>query len=77
MKTKVIGIKQLHKDLPKITKAVLKGDSFIVIKHVTPVFRIEPIAKKGQKQFTIEDLQDLQYYQGDKELSKKIDQIYK
>lgn len=68
----LIGIKQLHKDLPKVAEAVRRGKSFIVMKHAKPLFRIEPIQRQGKKKYTFEDMLKIRF-RAEKNLSKKID----
>ena len=43
MEPQFIGVKQLHRDLPKIAERVRRGQSFIVMKHAKPILRIEPV----------------------------------
>ncbi len=73
MEETVIGIKQLHKDLSKVTRAAEKGRTFIVMKHAKAVFRIEPIQKQSKKKYTFKDLMSIRFDSDDKDLSKKID----
>ena len=72
-----IGVKQLYTDFQKISKRVQKGESFIVMKHSTPLFRLVPYQKVNQEKrpYTLKDLQKLQFRSGDKDLSKKVDRI--
>ncbi len=71
----IIGIKQLHTQLRKISQETLKGRSFIVVKNSRPVFRIEPISDSKEKKYNFSDLKGLQFQCSDKNLSKKIDKI--
>lgn len=71
----VIGIKQLHKELTKVTRATQKGKSFLVMKHAKPVFRIEPANAPQAKRYRLADLLALQFHGDDKNLSKNIDKI--
>ncbi len=68
-----IGIRQLHQELDKVTKAVKAGHSFVVLKHATPIFRIEPLVSGSRP--TLHDLGKLKFKVGkkNKNLSKDID----
>jgi prevent-host-death family protein len=39
----IVGLKQLRNDLPELIENVARGQSFIVIKHSRPVFKITPV----------------------------------
>ncbi len=74
MSTKVIGIKQLYTDLKTITKETAKGVSFLVVKNSKPTFKIVPLDDYSQsQQFTIDDLAEIQFEGGGKNMSKDID----
>ncbi len=74
MSTKIIGIKQLHTDLKTIAEETARGMSFLVVKNSKPTFKIVPLDNSSQsKQFTIEDLAEIQFEGGDKNMSKDID----
>ena len=77
MNPTVIGIKQLHKELTRVSNAAQKGKSFIVMKHAKPVFRIEPVREQNNKPYTLEDLKKIQFTlpKRDRNLSKRVDQI--
>lgn len=77
MENKIIGVKQLHKELKEISRKTLRGHSFIVVKNSKPVFRIEPINQKGlkEKKYTINDLWKIRFKSRDKNLSRNIDKI--
>jgi antitoxin (DNA-binding transcriptional repressor) of toxin-antitoxin stability system len=74
METQIIGIKQLHKDLSKISEQAKKGQSFIVVKNSKPVFRIEPMESLGKPRYTLKDFEKIRF-KGEKNLSKNIDKI--
>ncbi|HAM88059.1 MAG: hypothetical protein US83_C0019G0005 [Candidatus Falkowbacteria bacterium GW2011_GWC2_38_22] len=76
MNEKMIGIKELHKNLKNVSEATMLGGSFIVIKNSKPVFRIVPFEDniKAQK-YCLRDLKNLQFESGRKNLSKEIDNI--
>ncbi|MBI4359998.1 MAG: hypothetical protein HY564_02810, partial [Candidatus Jacksonbacteria bacterium] len=73
----VIGVKQLHTDFKKITEQARRGKSFLVVRHRTPLFRIEPPVSrdKKKKKYTLEDLEKIHFTGKDRFLSKKIDRI--
>lgn len=75
MPEQTIGVKELHANLPKIARQVQRGVSFVVLKHTTPLFRIEPIKKDTKKTYSLKDFEKLQFHSGEKNLSKKIDAI--
>ena len=72
----IIGVKQLYKDLKKISQRTLRGESFIVVKHTKPLFLLTPYAKnEGEKPYTLKDFARLQRKTGEKNLSKQINRI--
>ena len=75
MEPKIIGVKQLYRELPKIAEATRRGRSFLVVKHAKPLFRIEPSLPTKQKKYTIEDLKAIRFSSNDPNLSRKIDNI--
>ena len=77
METKIIGIKQLHKQLRQVSEQTICGESFIVVKNSKPVFRIEPINNRNisKKKYTLIDFKKIQFKSKYKDLSKNIDKI--
>ena len=75
MEAQIIGVKQLHKDLKRISEAEMSGESFLIVRNSKPVFRIEPIKKPIKKKHTIKDLWKIRFDGKDKNLSKNIDKI--
>ncbi|MBU4298482.1 type II toxin-antitoxin system prevent-host-death family antitoxin [Patescibacteria group bacterium] len=73
--TEIIGVKQLYKNLARISQRVAKGESFIVVKRSKPVFRVVPYQEKKIKKYTLKDLEKLRFRTGDKKLSQKVDEI--
>ncbi len=71
----IIGIKKLHQDLTKISLAASRGESFIVVKHAKPVFRIEPAYASLKKKYTLQDFKKIRFKSKDRNLSKKVDRI--
>lgn len=41
-KEKIIGIKEVYQNLKEITEQAKQGQSFLVVKHSNPVFKITP-----------------------------------
>lgn len=70
----IIGIKQFHKDMKKISELVAEGQEFIVVKNSKPAFKIVPV-NPLKSLFTLKDLSKLQFNTGQKNLSKEIDKI--
>ena len=71
-----IGVKQLYKNLRSIAKRAKAGESFTVVRHVTPLFRIVPHDQNNkEKPYTLRDVLTLEFRSGEKDLRKKIDAI--
>lgn len=71
----LIPIKEVYKNLKKITKKAQNGESFTVLKHSKPVFKIIPPEKEsGRPHYTLDDFKDITFSHGDN-LSKKIDEL--
>ena len=76
METKIIGIKQLHKQLKQVSEQTVLGESFIVVKNSMPVFRIEPINNRNaNKKYTLSDFKKIQFKSKHKDLSKNVDKV--
>jgi len=77
MEPKIIGVRELHYDLKKITLAMKRGRSFLVKNHKEVLFRIEPAVtqKKHVGKSILKDFEDMMFNHPDKNLSKKIDEI--
>ncbi|NIA09604.1 MAG: hypothetical protein GWP10_07720 [Nitrospiraceae bacterium] len=74
MSIKIIGIKQLYTNLKNITKETSQGTSFLVVKNSKPTFKIVPLNNNhDNNQFTLDDLKDVQFEGGNKNMSQKID----
>ncbi|HEC30570.1 MAG TPA: hypothetical protein ENI66_00970 [Candidatus Yonathbacteria bacterium] len=71
---KIIGIKQLHKNLKQVSDATAVGQSFLVVKNSKPVFRINPIEEVEEKKYKLEDFKKLQF-NSDKNLSREVDKV--
>jgi len=69
-----IGVKELYSSLTKITRATNRGESFIVMKHAKPLFRIEPLLTH-QKEYTFDDLKKLQFKGGGRHTSGNVDKF--
>ena len=61
----IIGIKQFHKDMKKISEMVAEGQEFVVVKNSKPAFRIVPVCPLKDL-FTPKDLSKLQFYRAEK-----------
>jgi len=75
MEAQIIGVKQLHKDLKRISEAAMGGESFLIVRNSKPVFRIEPIREITKKKYTLDDFKKIQFRSGNKNLSKNVDKI--
>lgn len=76
MVEKMIGIKELHRNLKNISDEAVLGGSFIVIKNSKPVFRIVPLEGEDKAQkYSLQDLKNLQFESKEKSFSKDIDNI--
>lgn len=74
MEPTIIGVKELYRELPRISQAVKRGQSFLVFKHTKPVFRIEPVHTVSGKKYHLKDFEKIQFTDR-KDLSKQIDKI--
>lgn len=45
---KHIGLKEFRADISTVTRQVKKGESFVVYRHSTPLFRVTPIDADDQ-----------------------------
>ena len=75
MKEKIIGIKELHRNLKNVSLDVGRGVGFLVVKNSKPVFRIVPLKEDRIPKYTMDDITALQSRSGHKNLSKKIDEV--
>ncbi|MBI4252568.1 hypothetical protein HY623_00080 [Candidatus Uhrbacteria bacterium] len=73
MEPALIGVKHLQTRFKDVARAAQKGQSFLVMKHTTPLFRIEPVTKKKEPRYTIDDIMTIRFTSRDRNLSKKID----
>lgn len=71
----ILGIKELYRELPAITREVGGGRSFVVVRHAKPVFRIEPIERIRKGTYTLKDVLKLRVKSKETNLSKRIDSI--
>ncbi len=71
---KIMGIKELQLNLKRVADAAQKGESFLIVRDSKPVFRIEPMQNDGRSG-TLEDAFEALRFKGEKDLSKKIDEI--
>lgn len=75
MNNKMIGIRELHKNLKSVSEEVSKGQHFLVIKNSKPVFRIVPLEDDKLPKYSLKDIKDLQFKSRKKNLSKNIDKV--
>jgi antitoxin (DNA-binding transcriptional repressor) of toxin-antitoxin stability system len=76
MTGKIIGIKELHKNLKNVSEATLRGERFVVIKNSKPVFQIIPLEDDDElPKHSLTDLKNLQFNSREKNLSKNIDKV--
>lgn len=73
----VIGVKQFHTDFTHIAELARRGKSFLVVRHRTPLFRVEPpLEQKAKgKVHTLQDLANIRLKDKDPNLSKHIDRL--
>ena len=75
MASKIIGIRELHRNLKRVSEAVKRGQSFVVLRNATPIFRIEPLSVvKTGKKYTLADFRHAEFF-GPKDLSERIDEF--
>ncbi len=46
---KFIGLKELRQNMEKYVKRVKKGESLVVLRRSTPLFKISPVEDKEEK----------------------------
>lgn len=73
MQPTTIGIKELHGQLGKVAAATKRGGSFLVMRHQTPVFRIEPVTDAQKKTYTLGDIASLMFHSKHRTLSAEVD----
>lgn len=78
---KIIGVRELTRNMKTISRATKRGASFLVMRNTEPLFRIEPIADEKKQEnipagkYTLKDLMGIRFRSGEKDLSKRIDEI--
>jgi len=79
-----ISVRELQRNMRKIADRVKRGESFAVFRNSTMIFQINPVSKdffekndiSGMKNVTtLHDVFKELQFDGDKKLSKKIDDI--
>ena len=75
MAEKLIGIKELHKNLKSVSEEAKRGQHFLVIKNSRPAFRIVPLEANKIPKYTLDSLKKLQFNSRHKNLSKNVDNI--
>lgn len=73
----MIGVKEFRHQLPKVLRAVTRGERFTIVRYAKPIAMMSPIPRGEKKKYTMKDLLDLRFTfkTKDKNLSKKVDQI--
>ena len=73
---KIIGVRELTRNMKTISRAAKRGTSFLVMRNTEPIFRIEPITDEKQTgKYTLKDLIGIRFKSGEKDLSKRVDEI--
>jgi antitoxin (DNA-binding transcriptional repressor) of toxin-antitoxin stability system len=67
-----INVRDLQRNFKKISAKVQNGESLIVLKNANPIFRIDPIGKKIDKDKFMEKIKTIQF-ESDHDLSEKLD----
>lgn len=70
----IIGVRELQRNLRKISNKALKGQAFVVVRNAKPLFKITPIAASRPK-YTLKDFRRLEFDSGERNLSRRIDEI--
>ena len=72
---KIIGVRELVRNTKAVSRETRKGVSFIVMRNTEPLFRIEPVVEGRGKKYSKKDLMGIRFKSGERDLSKKIDNI--
>lgn len=79
MRPKIIGMRELRQHLTQVKQAAQRGQPFVVTVHQKVAFHIDPPKKKKRDENIgkrlVKDFQKLQFRSGEKNLSKRIDDI--
>lgn len=76
MEDKIIGVRELQRNLRVISNQALRGRSFMVVRNTKPLFRIEPPRSPLKNaRHTLADFKKIQFRSGNPNLSQKIDKI--
>ena len=76
MVRKIIGVRELSRNLKAVSRATKRGTSFMVMRNSEPLFRIEPAIETTKKgKYTLKDLMSIRFHSGEKDLSKRVDEI--
>lgn len=70
-----MGARELVHNLKNVTQKVQQGQSFIVLKHRVPLFKIVPIQESPEKKFSLKNLSEITFSSSDPELSTQVDNI--
>ena len=73
--TPTIGVRELTRNLKKITTRVQRGATIVVQKNNTPLFRITPLTESPQTiPLTLKDIEKIQF-SGSTHASSNVDNI--
>jgi antitoxin (DNA-binding transcriptional repressor) of toxin-antitoxin stability system len=75
MSDKMIGIKELHRNLKSVSEEVLRGQRYLVIRNSKPVFKIVPLENDKLPKYSLKDIKKLQFESRSKNLSKNVDNV--
>lgn len=68
-----IGMREFMRNTQAVKAKIAQGQTFEVLEHSTPVFRLIPITTKTFRQYQLADLSQFQF-SGPATLSQKIDE---
>lgn len=70
-----ISIRELHTDLPRISRIINAGGSILVQKYNKPFFKIVPVNEEKKKKYSRKEAIELLRFSGEPDLSTHIDDI--
>jgi antitoxin (DNA-binding transcriptional repressor) of toxin-antitoxin stability system len=71
----MIGIRELHAQMARVSQSALEGQEFIVIRNSKPVFKIVPYKTAKSKAYSLKDVLNLKKKTGNPDLSKQMDAL--
>ena len=76
MKEIIIGTKELQKNIKMVKDGVALGNTYVVVSHTTPIFKISPCNLNSEnKKYSLGDLKNFRFKSKIKDLSKTIDDV--